>query len=585
MNINEIIKKSETATTPAILFDTLCILEDFINKNKNIDKEIFDFMKSKDGKNSYRSMKVEYTLDCINFFFKTDGFKKSLTSVCRFYKNGNSRNNLDLEIEKDFQFLNFSLDLSFYIIARFSKDLSQKQIEFISDGFMVTLKDIELSMSFEFTFIDILNSLEDAVFDAKPLYKKYPMKFDDKDFYENLKKVRLIAGNYLVNISSPIILSNSFKKILKLKKQHADEFDITAGINTLDQSLKKYEFLKKGFNIKIESEDLSSFRFFFEHRESSKIFFLVEEVILHLRRTEDREPIKNKILKMIRESKISLEKVSDFFLNNFSVFIKDSKVFEKNQWSNKSFLNTIKFLSVLSSIKEGNNQGWQISIFIKHFHLWINDIDENVNYFSSLDDWTDVVDSLRGGENNYTEFKSTFGFHLAQGDNEEIIVLNAKKKDIEIKIAETILSMANSDGGEIYIGIIEKPEEIKRNDLKSKIKERDGLFFFDINQSLKLEEENFDKKRLKMQQILVNLTGERMDFLDNIFKFFFYKIYIEQDQSFVEILKIKIEKSSRLIFIVKDRNYITLPKRLHGRVEMINPKEEIISKGKAVSHL
>ncbi len=65
-----------------------------------------------------------------------------------------------------------------------------------------------------------------------------------------------------------------------------------------------------------------------------------------------------------------------------------------------------------------------------------------------------------------------------------------------------------------------------------------------------------------------------MDFLDSLFSFCFYKIYIESKQSHIEILAINVKKANKNIFIEKD-NWITLPKRLNGRVEMINPAEEL----------
>jgi len=138
--------------------------------------------------------------------------------------------------------------------------------------------------------------------------------------------------------------------------------------------------------------------------------------------------------------------------------------------------------------------------------------------------------------------------------------------------------MANSDGGDIFIGIVEKMDKIKDGEVKSYIVERDGIYFLDINYSLEKEGEDFDSKRLLLQELLKNLTKERLDFLDSLFSFHSYKIYIENKESRIEILGIKVKKSEKIIFIRKDDVWITLPKRLNGRTELVNPTDEFQNK-------
>ena len=70
---------------------------------------------------------------------------------------------------------------------------------------------------------------------------------------------------------------------------------------------------------------------------------------------------------------------------------------------------------------------------------------ENINYFSQLDDYSKINKLLQCGENNAIEFKSTFGFPINKVCNGAELK-NIKNKIID-KIAQTILSMANADGG------------------------------------------------------------------------------------------------------------------------------------------
>ena len=312
--------------------------------------------------------------------------------------------------------------------------------------------------------------------------------------------------------------------------------------------------------------EINSFEYYFSVRESRKILFLINSVVRDLSIFN-----KDEVLRKIDNSGSNLNEIKEFFYKNYNIFpdYKGPKV--EGQWGNKSFLNTIKFFSVLDATKNSTDIQWKTDVFLKHLGDWIDDLHDNINYFSELDDYDQISSFLRSGENNEVEFKSTFGLPLQGYENQS--ALKGIRADIIDKVAKTILAMANSSGGKIFIGIIEKAGKVN-SDLKTNIVERDGISFLDINFSLKEEKEDFDNKRLALQQVLKNLTKERMDFLDSLFSFRFYKIYIESKKSHIEILTIHIKKANKNIFIEKD-NWITLPKRLNGRVELVNPADEL----------
>ncbi|MFH0803620.1 MAG: RNA-binding domain-containing protein [Candidatus Tagabacteria bacterium] len=263
-----------------------------------------------------------------------------------------------------------------------------------------------------------------------------------------------------------------------------------------------------------------------------------------------KESFGNKILLKIKKSAQLYEEIKEYFLNNFTFFPTYKGPVRQNQWSNKSFLNTIKFLSLLSIIEQAKDEKWKIAIFIKYFNDWVDDIHDNVNYFSKIDDWEQIKNLLKDGETDIVEFKATFGYSLGKVQN----IKHEKKikKEILDKISKTILAMANSQGGNILIGVIERPEKIQNEEIKLEMVERDNHSFLDINYSLAKEGENLDSKRLYLQEVLRNLTNERIDFLDSLFDISFLTLYDEKRDKQINLLKIKVKKSSKRILYSGD---------------------------------
>jgi len=583
MELSDFLNKIYSSQNRDDLFDSLCYLQSFIEKS-NIDV-FFEKIEAKNNK-IYKSAKKELTIDHISSVLSSELFMEHFLIVARYKKDDKEFENIPNSTLSSANIINLLLNSGFYFIAHLSKELKQTNIEFIGKKFFMCLKNLEEKLSYEFDIVEIISILQTIIFDYKFAYtKKYPFSFNDKDFYPTLKKSRLIIGNYLLDFSIPIIVSNSFNRIIKLREIYKYEFHMTKPVNILTFAFKKYTFLKNGFQIKsIDKKDqqydgeLGSFAYYFDHRESNKIFFIIENVIagLEFEEEKDKDPnsFNNKILNKIKESSVYLERIKAFFFENFSVFKKEISNNNTGQWSNKSFLNTIKFFSLLEIINKSNDSKWKIKTFLKYFHDWINDINENVNYFSNLDDFDEIKNLLSGGENDKVEFKSTFGFPLQEKlENEDQLKLI--KKSVCDKISETIIAMANSLGGNIFIGVVEKIDKIKDEEILSLIVKKDNINFLDAMYSLKKEKEDFDSKRLMIQQLLTSKTGERMDFLDSLFFFRFYKIYIEDKQKYIHVLNINVKKSPRIIFLKKEDSWVTMLKRLNGRVEKINPTDEI----------
>jgi hypothetical protein len=573
MELSKLLDNIYEAKNESELFDGICSLENFIEKN---NKKVFFEEKMSSNNGKFLILKNDYTIHHIFKIFENRYFIKSVLDILKYQRDYKELNLAPQKILSDGYFINLFLNCSFYFVSLFSGDLKQKNIDYIGKSFWAAVKRIEGKFSYEFSRIDILNAFESLIFDRQYFFQKdFPLYINSENFYFNFKKARLIIGNYLVDFSIPILLSNSFKKIVSIKKKTGDKFSVKDSINRLNSVLKKYEFLRGGFkfdDLGINNNDqISAFEYYFKVRESTKILLLINSVVGGL-----NEFSHNEILTKINSSGDTLNKIKDFFYKNYNIF--PDYTGPKNttgQWGNKSFLNTIKFFTLLDVVKKSNDVQWKIDVFLKHITYWIDDLHDNINYFSELDDYEDIKNDLISGESDATEFKSTFGLPVEGYENEN--QFNAIKRDIVGQIAKTILAMANSNGGNIFIGVVEKINKIDES-IKSHIVERNGMYFLDIQFSLKEEKEEFDSKRLLLQQLLKNLTKERLDFLDSLFTFHFYKIYIENKGSCIEILKINVKKSENTIFMKKDENWITLPKRLNGRVELIDPTDEFLKK-------
>ena len=571
--LNKILNNIYEAKNEIELFDSICYIESFIEKK---GKEFFFEEKTSKNKEKFLTLKNNYTIQHIYNIFQSQYFIKSVLGILKYQEDYKELHSVPDKILKEGYFINLFLNCSFYFVSLFSSDLKQNNIDYIGKSFWTAIKGVEKKFSYEFSKIDILNAFENVIFDRQYFFQKeFPVYINSENFFYNFKKTRLIIGKYLVDFSVPILLSNSFKKIVSVKKKAGDKFSVKDSINRLSSTIKKYRSLSNGFRFEnlnaTKANEISSFEYYFKTRESTKIFFLIDSIVIGLDNFSHYE-----ILKKISTSDSALAEIKEFFYKNYSIF-PDYKGLKNTsgQWGNKSFLNTIKFLTILDTIKKSNDNQWKINVFLKHLGDWIDDLHNNINYFSELDDYDEIKNLLISGENDTVEFKSTFG--LPTQDYSDQDQFNAIKRSTVDQIAKTILAMANSAGGNIFIGVVEKVDKINEG-TKPHLAERNGMYFLDIQFSLKQEKEDFDSKRLLLQQLLKNLTKERLDLLDALFSCRFYKIYIERKGSCVEILNINVNKAEKPIFIKKDDNWITLPKRLNGRVELVNPADELLNK-------
>ncbi|MFH0803621.1 MAG: hypothetical protein V1877_00675 [Candidatus Tagabacteria bacterium] len=244
MNIQDIFKNIYNTKTKEDIFDNLCYLASFLEKE---NREIFfETYKTKTGE-EYKSIKNDYIIEPIPKIFENSLFVQHSKKFLQYSRIHYYSENIPEDIADSGQFINLSLNTAFYLIAYFSDEFIQKNIEFTGKQLNYSIEILKKNLFHEFNISEILKMLEEINFNAKYFFKKtYPVKFYDKDFYLNLTKTRLLIGNYLIDLYVPILLSQGLKKIQIIKRQHRDDFRATKIVNLLGDIIKRNKELKNG---------------------------------------------------------------------------------------------------------------------------------------------------------------------------------------------------------------------------------------------------------------------------------------------------------------------------------------------------
>lgn len=290
---------------------------------------------------------------------------------------------------------------------------------------------------------------------------------------------------------------------------------------------------------------------------------------------QDGVSFTNNVLNEIKYASKTREDLTKFFTKNYSVFNNDTDVTTR-EWSSKSYLNAISFLSILELTNDAKNIKWKLSVFYKFVSDFFDLLNKNINYFESqniVDDWDTVKDDLKNAtESETVEYKTTLGYHT-QGKIDDLKnhkLIKEKKKAILEKIAKTILAMMNSHGGNIYIGIIENVEII-REDVKQKVVIEKGIYFLDVLYSLQQTSDDIDSITRSLQETLHAITNWRIDKLDSYFNLEKLQIYSEKNTEMINIIKIDVKKLNEGAIFIQKNNFITMPKRSSGRTETVAP--------------
>jgi len=88
----------------------------------------------------YKSARKNLIINHVLSMLDNTLFLEHLLKVVRYKKENNELENMPDSVLSSANFINLSLNSSFYIIAHILKELSQANIEFFGKGFFVCLK-------------------------------------------------------------------------------------------------------------------------------------------------------------------------------------------------------------------------------------------------------------------------------------------------------------------------------------------------------------------------------------------------------------------------------------------------------------
>ncbi len=259
----------------------------------------------------------------------------------------------------------------------------------------------------------------------------------------------------------------------------------------------------------------------------------------------------NKINKLIEEKYI-IENIIKNDLENFN---------QNNIWYiDKLCFITLKMISIFEVIKSSKNEDWKIKVIIREFYQWLDELYNIINKYDIIDDWNYIKNFLVE-ENNEIEWKSSF-LTCIKYKNPNF------KKDNYNKIAQTIISMINTNWWNILIWYIEDLKDISKDIIYFT---KDKYNFFDINCELKKFRTSIDEIIRELQEIIKKeLNCNIVDF-DNLFSITEKNLKINWES--ISIYLINISKSENEFYSLHENNdkYITIRKRVKWKNECIVP--------------
>ncbi|MFA5207877.1 MAG: hypothetical protein WC938_02635 [Candidatus Paceibacterota bacterium] len=477
--------------------------------------------------------------------------KEFILSIDRILKGKDS--------EEDRLFIYFGLILIGFLLSLIFKKLTKDKILLFKKALSMFLGRISKELNTE----NLAYLLEKVIREEYPHYK-YPFKIVNDFYYKNIKNAHSIMGSILLIMPRVKML----KKSLKLKEKNGKSVvfkkidSIYGNIYKTRKSLESY--------CKCDI-DINYFIDILVHKNEKNTFLLIEKVIEDLNHVEGRS-FHETIIEKIKKAKGEIKIIDDYALNNFSAFT-ESDVNDDSEWSNKIYLVSKKTLSIFDVINEAKNQNWKVKVAMFELNNWLNEIHKIINKFEIEDDW-ELIKDLTDQENNKIEWKSTFYTsteHLFTNEEKE----KEREKELMDIVATTILSMINTDGGNILVGLIENPDRIRRDNVKKNTIIKKGISFFNVDHEFLMKNKNIDYAKRELLEILYNKTGYSSEKFNQLFSI--KKIVIKDEEyNISNIYLIEVNKADDPIFSREKRGegtWISILKRANGKTVNADPRD------------
>jgi len=398
-----------------------------------------------------------------------------------------------------------------------------------------------------FTLIEILsNPSINHIFDIKLMNGLELEK--RKLFYATFQLIWKSSLSFLfLNLSQKKILSiaikKTVKKIEKIKYSWVYK-DIYSACKTID------------WGIDYASRNINDFWTFLKLESIFIDEIIVRKVILEvtqwiqtpLKKDWDGTTesfllkINNMIINKIQNSNTTYENI--ILLSKKLSFFSDKDLWsEYYNYSDKIYLISIKWVSILLELKKSSTDEWRINTFMRECYNWINELLEIINRYANQE-W-DLLEKFLQNESTQIEWKSTLFTSI---QNDKINTTSFKKNNIK-KISETIVSMMNTDWWKIIIWYIEHYDLIL-DVYKNKILKKQDYRFYDISTEFDKFSYSIDKMIRDINDIIWNeIINPFSDYWEN-FEIKFINLGLEFDS---KIILIDVQKSEKLLISRLDK--------------------------------
>jgi hypothetical protein len=477
---------------------------------------------------------------------------------------------------EEMSFIQASLYFTFMPLSTCLEHIEPKMIWVLRKKIYIDFE--EISSQLETSIANLAFVLYEICYDAK---LNSNVKFN---FYINLNKLfrlekiaRALAGTTLLVISTNNALEIALKVVMRKQKELEQEFSITRGLSNLHRAIKKIkggiEHFKGSYQKATQTQD--PFNIFVENlwsRNEKNSLFIIEKMASGFEYDESKSLIQI-LSQKIKEAGQIKKEIDSFARANLGAFLHDNASETGHDWSNKIYLATRKTLASLEAIEDACDKKWKIKVAIRELFNWINDTHQVINRNDIEDDFLQL-ENLLSQENDTIEWKSTFMTPTEQPFISEIAE-KEKGEEILSNIIKTILAMMNTAGGVILVGVVEKPKAIVRDDIKSAILKKKGVYFMDVNFELSKKAKTIDEVKQNIQDRLCNLTAKTADFFTNLWSIEI--LTIKSEEKIATIFKINIKKALEKIFTVeKNRQFwVSLLKRANGRTIYVDPRNHL----------
>ncbi len=563
-NILQIVKDTETGSTPRDLFNCLCRLSALV---ENLEEHTL--IRLLNTTNLYVLL--------LSAVFTNKNFSEKLFFVVKKEKEIHEKDidGLNIDVKK---FLNAGISLAFFPIALMLPALSRESIIFLRQHITKLIKlNLKDANDYDISFANLCFKVESISRNHQYHYiDKFPVSLNREFLFNTLRIARSISGISLLSLTIITVLGEQFKKSIILMDSDK-RFNLSGALNNIHGAVFRIEAGVQSYYNDILSEKhiyLQNFFNTFVWNNEKDLTFFVKEVTAGFQ-YQSGKTFQEVILAKVAVAGDSKSRLSTFAKQNLSAFT-GTLVGEEREWANKIFIVSIKSITALAEINSARDNDWKSSVAVRELTKWIREVHEILNlFYLPLEDEFNLITQFLKEENVKIEWKSTF-----LTPTEEVFINDkaelAKGKEVFLGIVKAVLGMLNTDGGVIVVGFIEHPDRIVRDDLLKHIVIKNGKSFFNIGYELSQKNKNLDQIRLQILDNLKSLTQLSEEKFNNLF--YLEPILLRSSDKTITVIKISVQKVVTPIFNVREdqgTTWISLTKRADGKTINVDVRDYI----------